>query len=125
MGNYYIRIPRDKGRGYVSSYSGGFVAAGSLFFHKSGQIWELLGTPKDAIIKAERGGEVNGCYVHKVGNFTQREKEVAFPTVLILEFGPGSKVTATTRDSNDPPIRLKWRRCSLAEIRLREVIEAL
>lgn len=126
MSNHYILVPKDKGRGYVPSYSQGFVTAGSLFFHKSGQIWELLGIPKNnTFIKAERAGKVNGCDLRKVGNFSQREKDLSFPDLLILEFGPGSKVTATTRDSKKPPIHLKWRRCSLAEIRLREVIESI
>lgn len=126
MANYYILISKDKGRGYVPSYSKGFVTAGSLFFHKSGQIWELLGIPKShKIIKAERAGETKDYHLHKVGNFTQHEKDVSFPDVLILEFGPRGKVTATTRDSKEAPIRLRWRRCSMAEIRLREVIESI
>ena len=123
--HHYIRIPKNTGRGYVPSYSDGFVTAGSVFFHKSGQIWELLGFPKGHTeIRAEIVNQTEDCYVLRVGNFTQREKDLSFPDVMILEFGQRGKVTVTMRDSKDPPIHLRWRRCSLAEIRLREVMEA-
>lgn len=123
--HHYIRIPKNTGMGYVPSYSEGFITAGSVFFHKSGQIWELLGFPKGHTeIRAEILNPTKDFYVHRVGNFTQQEKDFSFPEVMILEFGQRGKVTVTMRDSKNPPIRLKWRRCSLAEIRLREVMEA-
>ena len=123
--HHYVRIPKNKGRGYVPSYSDGFVTAGSVFFHKSGQIWELLGFPEGhPDIRGEIVNRTEDCCLYKVGNFTQREKDLSFPDTMILEFGQRGKVTVTMRDSKDPPIRLKWRRCSLAEIRLREVMEA-
>lgn len=123
--HHYIRIPKNTGMGYVPSYSEGFVTAGSVFFHKSGQIWELLGFPKGhKEIRAEILNPTKDFYVHRVGNFAQREKDLSFPGAMILEFGQRGKVTVTMRDSKNPPIRLKWRRCSLAEIRLREVMEA-
>lgn len=128
MGNYYIMLPKNStntNRGYVPSYSRGFVTASSLFFHRSGQIWELLGLPKDCTIKAEMTSEAKTYTLHKVGNFTEREKSLTFSSVWALEFGPKGKVTASTCESKEPPIQLKWRRCSIAEIRLREVIGSI
>lgn len=125
MSNYYIMMGLDEPtRRYIPSYSRGFIAAGCLFFHKSGQIWELVGLPKEWSIY---GGDQtvlpnSRMSIVKVGNSTKIQLETSFSQVLHLRFGPGSKVVAIRRDSNEV-IRLKWRRCSMAEIRLREVIE--
>lgn len=109
--------------GYIPSYSRGFITAGSLFFHKSGQIWELVGLPKSFWLYCE-----NDCYVNngktvlvKVGNFPQRAREIMFPDAWMLRFGPRSKVVALRRDS-DEVLRLRWRRVSLAEVKAREMM---
>lgn len=127
MSNHYIMVgyggPR---RRYIPSYSRGFVTADSLFFHKSGQIWELVGLPEEWSIY---GGDQyvlpnSRMAIIKVGNYTKEQLDTSFSWSLHLRFGPGSKVVAVRRDS-DEVIRLKWRRCSLAEIKLREILEEI
>ena len=101
MANHYILVSQDEPvKRYIPSYSRGFITAGSIFFHKSGQIWELIGNP------------------------SEEELNTSLWDILHLRFGPGSKVVALRRGS-DEAIRLRWRRCSLAEIRLREVMEEI
>lgn len=127
MSNHYIMMGMDgKERRYIPSYSRGFIAAGGLFFHKSGQIWELVGLPEEWSIY---GGDQtilpnSRMAIIKVGNYTKKELDTFFPGVLHLRFGPGSKVVAI-RSGSDEVIKLKWRRCSLAEIRLREMLEEI
>lgn len=124
MSNHYIMMGMDGEMRYIPSYSRGFIAAGSIFFHKSGQIWELMGLPKDwSVYGGNRTSLLNsGISIVKVGNYTKKELDTSSHDTLHLRFGPGSKVVAVRRDS-DEVIRLKWRRCSLAEIELRELLE--
>ena len=120
---YYLRLLTTGENKYVPSYTDGFLVDRSLFFHKSGQIWELVGLPKEWSIYA--GGTtplLPGVVRVKIGNFSKRHLETSFPNLLHLRFGPDSKVVAVKRDSNEV-IRLRWRRCSLAEIHLREMME--
>ena len=127
MAPYYVMMGLDEPtRRYIPSYSRGFVTAGSLFFHKSGQIWELVGLPKEwSIYGRDQTVLPNSrMSIVKVGDSTKMQLETSFPDVLHLRFGPGSKVVAFRRDS-DEVIRLRWRRCSLAEIRLREMMEEI
>ena len=101
---------------YISSYSYGFIAAGSVFFHKSGQIWELVGVPRPI--------EFFGIRIrpgfYKVGNFTEEElKEKNLFSREYLHFGERGEVWYC----GSIRIRLRWRRCSLTEIRLRQILE--
>lgn len=100
--------------------------AGCLFFHKSGQIWELMGLPKEwSIYGGDQTTLPNSrTIIIKVGNSTKQQLENSFPGTLHLRFGPVSKVVAIRGDS-DEVLKLKWRRCSLAEIRLREMMEEI
>ena len=129
MSNHYIMMGMDgKERRYIPSYSRGFIAAGGLFFHKSGQIWELVGLPKEWSVYSERKDCTvlpnSRMAIIKVGNYTKEQLDTFFPGVLHLRFGPGSKVVAI-RSGSDEVIKLKWRRCSLAEIKLREMLEEI
>ena len=126
MANHYIMIGMDGNqRRYIPSYSRGFITAGCLFFHKSGQIWELVGLPKEWTIygKDQTSLPNSRTVIVKVGNSTKQELFSSFPGTLHLRFGPGSKVVALRSDSDE--VKLKWRRCSLAEIRLREMMEEI
>ena len=125
MSNHYIMMRVDQPeRRYIPSYSRGFVTAGCLFFHKSGQIWELVGLPKEWTIYGGNHTTLpnSRTVIVKVGNSTNLQLKNSFPGTLHLRFGPGSKVVAV-RSGSDEVIRLRWKRCSLAEIRLREIME--
>lgn len=136
MANHYILVSQDEPvNRYIPSYSRGFITAGSIFFHKSGQIWELIGLPEIWSIYAKYQASLSNPKINlvKVGNSSEEELNTSFgsvlhlrfgPGVLHLRFGPGSKVVALRRGS-DEAIRLRWRRCSLAEIRLREVVKEI
>ena len=126
MANHYILVAQNEPvKRYIPSYSRGFITAGSIFFHKSGQIWELIGLPEKWSIYAKYQASLSSPKIHlfKVGNSSEEELNLSLWD-LHLRFGPGSKVVALRRGS-DRVIRLRWRRCSLAEIRLREVMEEI
>lgn len=127
MANHYILVAQDEPvKRYIPSYSRGFITAGSIFFHKSGQIWELIGLPEEWSIYAKYQASLSNSRVNlvKVGNSSKEELNTSLWDILHLRFGPGSKVVALRRGS-DEAIKLRWRRCSLAEIRLREVMEEI
>ena len=129
MANHYILVSQDEPvKRYIPSYSRGFITAGSIFFHKSGQIWELIGLPEEWSIYATKchQASLSNSRVNlvKVGNSSEEELNTSLGDILHLRFGPGSKVVALRRGS-DEAIRLRWRRCSLAEIRLREVMKEI
>lgn len=118
---YYILVPTEPSQDqYIPSYSYGFIAAGSVFFHKSGQIWELVGVPRPIIkffgIRIRPG-------FYKVGNFTEEElkRENIFRREY-LHFGERGEVWWYCSGGGSRRIRLKWRRCSLTEIRLRQIM---
>lgn len=103
---------------YIPSYNLGFIAAGSVFFHKSTQIWELQGIPRPI--------EFFGIRIkpgfYKVGNFTEKELERNIFAKEYLHFGNRGKVWYCS-STGSMEIRLRWRRCSLTEIRLRQILE--
>ena len=127
MANHCILVSQDKPvKRYIPSYSRGFITAGSIFFHKSGQIWELIGLPEEWSIYAKHQAPLSNPKINlvKVGNSSEEELNLSLWDILHLRFGPGSKVVALRRGS-DEASRLRWRRCSLAEIRLREVMKEI
>lgn len=115
--SYYILVPTEPSQDrYIPSYSCGFIAAGSVFFHKSTQIWELMGIPRPI--------EFFGIRIkpgrYKVGNFTKEELEAKnIFSREYLHFGKRGEVWYC----GSKRIRLKWRRCSLTEIRLRQILD--
>lgn len=113
--SYYILISPK----YSPSCNCGFVSAGSIFFHKSGQIWELEGIPKPI-----RFFGIRMIDRFKVGNFTEKELNgenyLELPYLLFEKRG---KVWYCSSDGSRR-IRLRWRRCSLTEIRLRQIINS-
>lgn len=115
--SYYILISvRDP---YTPSYNCGFVTGGSIFFHKSGQIWELEGVP---VPKKLFGIRMTDRY--KAGNFT--EEELSTKNIFrlpYLHFGKRGAVWYCSSDGSERT-RLRWRRCSLTEIRLRQIIDS-
>ena len=118
--SHYILISQKPGRNnYSPSYNCGFLTAGSVFFHKSGQIWELEGIPKPIQFFGIRMIDR-----YKVGNFTKEELNSRnYFELPYLHFGRRGKVWYCSSDGSRR-IRLKWRRCSLTEIRLRQILDS-
>ena len=117
---YYISTPTTESAPdrYIPSYNRGFIAAGSVFFHKSSQIWELQGIPRPIEffgIRVKPG-------LYKVGNFTEKELEKNIFAREYLHFGNRGEVWYCS-STGSKKIRLRWRRCSLTEVRLRQILE--
>lgn len=118
--SYYILVPTDPHQDpYVPSYNCGFITAGSVFFHKSSQIWEIVGIPRPI----DFFGLMIKPGFYKAGNFTEKELRRNYFTKNYLHFGKRGEAWYCSSDGSKR-IRLRWRRCSLTEIRLRQIINS-
>lgn len=110
---------------HIPTYDCGFSLGGSLYFHKSGQLWELMGVPLGVKLRAEKlgeGVEWNArTLAFKLNNFSADylscKPNPPPPTYLHFQ---GSKAFLID-DEKGTKTRLRWRHVSQAELAIKEI----
>lgn len=106
-----------RSRHYIPSYNCGFVLDGSIFFHKSGQIWEITGLPKEWTLRSK--------YSEYLSHFGKYMANTVYPLppgypdlCYSLTYVRGKLYL---KDGNTGELtRLGWRRVPMAEILIRQ-----
>lgn len=118
MGRTLILLQSGKsGRHYIPSYNCGFVLDGSIFFHKSGQIWEVTGLPKEWTLQSKYSE-----YLSYLGKYMVSKMYPVPPGISVasmtLTYVRGK--LHLKDESTGELTRLGWRRVSMAEILIRQ-----